>query len=194
MGEFFRGWRRKLGVATLVLACIFAAGWIRSEKKMDCGGIGIGRSLFNIGSWDGMVIIDLWSPGQTLPIFLFGSTTCQEYAMIYPPGTFVNTSIKISGMPLATESRLFGKLTFGCRAKRIGLFTVSLPYWSIVIPLTLLSAYLLLSKPRASKPLSNGVKELGRDHERPRRGGRDAPLAEAPEAFPDDRPGKTIEG
>src|SRR4051812_18429979 len=33
MQEFFRGWRRKLGVVTLVIACILAAGWGRSLSK-----------------------------------------------------------------------------------------------------------------------------------------------------------------
>jgi len=31
-------------------------------------------------------------------------------------------------------------------------FVVCIPYWTIVIPLTLLSAYLLISKPRKVKP------------------------------------------
>jgi hypothetical protein len=32
------------------------------------------------------------------------------------------------------------------------MFVLSLPHWLIVLPLTLLSAYLLLSKPRVTKP------------------------------------------
>lgn len=30
MGEFFTGWRRKIGSLMLALACVFAAGWFRS--------------------------------------------------------------------------------------------------------------------------------------------------------------------
>ena len=30
MGEFFHGWRRKVGIVTLVIACVFMAGWVRS--------------------------------------------------------------------------------------------------------------------------------------------------------------------
>ena len=33
--------------------------------------------------------------------------------------------------------------------------TFCVPYWSICVPLTLLSAFLLLSKPRAAKPKSD---------------------------------------
>lgn len=41
MRDFFKGWRRKIGVATLVMACVFTAGWIRSFAisdflRMDC--------------------------------------------------------------------------------------------------------------------------------------------------------------
>ena len=30
MMEFFRGWRRKVGVVTLAMACVFMVGWVRS--------------------------------------------------------------------------------------------------------------------------------------------------------------------
>src|SRR5262245_25775563 len=35
MREFFKGWKRKLGVVTLGLACAFAAGWVRSYSEFD---------------------------------------------------------------------------------------------------------------------------------------------------------------
>src|ERR1700750_278191 len=35
MREFFLGWRRRIGVATLVLACVFLAGWVRSFVVND---------------------------------------------------------------------------------------------------------------------------------------------------------------
>jgi len=35
MREFFTGWKRKAGVATLGLACLFAAGWVRSMSIVD---------------------------------------------------------------------------------------------------------------------------------------------------------------
>src|SRR5436305_1198495 len=30
MRDFFKGWRRKLGVVTLLMVCLFTCGWIRS--------------------------------------------------------------------------------------------------------------------------------------------------------------------
>ena len=35
MGEFFKGWRRKMGVATLALALAFTAEWLRGSWKCD---------------------------------------------------------------------------------------------------------------------------------------------------------------
>lgn len=35
MREFFKPWRRKLGVVTLVMACLLMAGWVRSVRKLD---------------------------------------------------------------------------------------------------------------------------------------------------------------
>lgn len=35
MRGFFKGWRRKLGVATLVAACGFIGPWVRSLYVMD---------------------------------------------------------------------------------------------------------------------------------------------------------------
>ena len=30
MGSFFQGWRRKIGLMTLLLALVFMSGWVRS--------------------------------------------------------------------------------------------------------------------------------------------------------------------
>jgi hypothetical protein len=35
MREFFRGWRRKAGCVTLMLACVFTTCWVRSLTKWD---------------------------------------------------------------------------------------------------------------------------------------------------------------
>jgi len=47
MGESFKGWRRKIGVVTLVMACAFAAAWNRSRNtfervRFDMESIGFG--------------------------------------------------------------------------------------------------------------------------------------------------------
>ena len=35
MAEFFRGWKRQVGVVTLLVACLLTAGWVRSTLLAD---------------------------------------------------------------------------------------------------------------------------------------------------------------
>ena len=35
MDEFFRGWRRKIGLVSLMMALSFMGGWIRSFRHAD---------------------------------------------------------------------------------------------------------------------------------------------------------------
>ena len=93
MSEVFRGWRWKIGVVTLVMACGFMAEWVRSYSGLDLIAVGPRE----IKSLDGAVRFSFYDPAQ--------------YRM--------------------TE-------------------LLAIPYWSIVIPLTALSAFLLLSMPRQS--------------------------------------------
>src|SRR5947209_2489025 len=39
MNNFFHGWRRRAGCVTLVMACVFMAGWVRSFKTADLVGL-----------------------------------------------------------------------------------------------------------------------------------------------------------
>lgn len=46
MGGFFKGWRRSMGVATLLLACLLLSGWLRTATFDDTASIRIGNSHF----------------------------------------------------------------------------------------------------------------------------------------------------
>ena len=35
MGDYFKPWRRKIGVLTLVMACVFMGAWVRSNSILD---------------------------------------------------------------------------------------------------------------------------------------------------------------
>lgn len=94
MHDFFNGWRRKVGVATLVMACVFTAGWVRS-----------------------------YSPNN-------GFVFCGEWLESSRPG-IVESVVNAIHVPS-------GECT------RIVCWTISYPI--VVLPLTLLSASLLLSK------------------------------------------------
>jgi hypothetical protein len=107
MGEFFKGWRRKTGCVTLVMACILSIGWARCFTQPE-------RMIFRTRNW---------------------------------------TSLPLSDFTVFNED---GQLEFGIGEDAIiqyqymSLFRMQ--YWTAIIPLTLLSAWLLLSKPRTPTP------------------------------------------
>jgi len=99
MGSYFKPWRRKFGVVTLVMACVFAGGWVKTLTRYEEMSFHASANLeLFIESGEG--------------IFSFGRL-------------------------VEKNANNFSVLWY-CR----------LPYWLLVIPLTLLSGWLLLSKPR----------------------------------------------
>ena len=150
MGEFFRGWRRKIGVLTLLMACVFVAGWVRSSISRDWIAFDAGKH---------------W--------VVFGSDSQRLYCMVDYSKNYVNkdgatwkvpsfgTAVRSKNDPLAPaslddSSRSWSRywLGFAIWQKTYWDFYQStlyvIPYWSVVIPLTLASAFLLLTKPRQS--------------------------------------------
>jgi hypothetical protein len=98
MKEFFKGWRRKLGVVTLLMACVFMAGWL--------------------------VIPGSWFEDETVGL---------------------DFTISAGATGFSVNWQGFSS-TFGLSSE----FEWLIPYWSVTIPLTLISLWLLLSKPRKS--------------------------------------------
>ncbi len=123
MGDYFKPWRRKIGVATLVMACVFAAGWINglAAHPLDPNLIDF-RKFATI-------------PIQEHSIVGFGSSNHRLNCLAYESGQYTNSAND-------------GTTTVGAFVMPVPI--VSIPFWSIVLPLTLFSAWLLLSKPRKS--------------------------------------------
>ena len=134
MREFFKGWRRKVGCVTLVMACVFAVGWVRSLTRRDTFDFG----RVEIVSLESSLAVAIW-PRSNLRL----------------PQWFTEDSRSIDSVfgPHGCRSRGAGFWSSGIADLQSTLIVVA-PYWSIVIPLTLLSAYLLLSKPRVAKTTS----------------------------------------
>jgi hypothetical protein len=141
MFDYFRGWKRKTGLLALVLSSVFAAGWVRSRLIMDhfCYRTSAStyQELFSVAG-------QIWWTGT---IESRGKLDCKWYS------SNQNTNILICRPEDILWRRKFFEFEFGeFPDPNIGNATYCIaPYWSIVIPLTLLSAYLLLSKPRVSK-------------------------------------------
>lgn len=144
MNGFFKPWRRKFGVVTLVAACVTAGGWVRSLIIHDTFQFPIRKHTTSF--------VETMNQRLTCSIEFHNSTSGAS------PYWGIEATPEID--PLDDEP-------FGWRLRSCGfgvggnlddspeyywLIAWQIPYWSIVVPLTLLSAWLLLSKPKQRKP------------------------------------------
>ena len=131
MGEFFKGWRRKIGVLTLVMACVFMAGWVKSHRSFDVFMSPLGKHwVLIVVSTKGAVTCVQWNlPFNELPGFV-SHNLVEPWNSIDIAHHYDNQVDENGNQP--PKSICVGPVR----------------YWSVVIPLTLLSAYLLLLKPR----------------------------------------------
>ena len=151
MAEFFRGWKRKVGMLTLLLACVFMAGWLRSPIVSDVLNIPTGKHSFiglaSSGGSLGWARCHFRNPAKSnMSAHPFWEKDKYTHSLINL------TLFDIDG--LKWRWRCFG---FGFYEGSIDdgdngywMNCLQIPYWSIVVSLTLLSSHLLLSKPRKS--------------------------------------------
>ena len=136
MGDFFKPWRRKIGCVTLLMACLFMAGWVRSISDTDfvhfyCGN----NSTALVLSSDRSVV---WTK--------FHEERSHD-EMSFPE--WDTTRKKVCFDERFEWKWQWGGFSVGhCHSESSTVWVI--PYWSITIPLMLLSAYLLPSKPRIS--------------------------------------------
>ena len=152
MSEFFKPWRRKIGCVTLLMACVFAAGWVRSPFFTDVISYSTGENS-----------ADFWfSADSTFGWFGF-RVDREKFSNGTPSVTIMGPDFPTwSTSPKGRDELWFLKsprrwLGFNAGRKKndiAGDFVLfaAVPYWSIVLPLIALSAYLLLSNPRQSTP------------------------------------------
>ena len=151
MREFFRGWKRKVGVATLVMTCGFAMLWIRSRSFTD-------EILFPMirtqgasevaGMLDGLMSTRNAFVWARLPVH---HDQIDELGHIFPYWQTDERTTDFDGQEYKRQSGAFGFAVYVADDRDQQAKYLLIPYWSIVIPLTLLSAYLLFSNPRVSQ-------------------------------------------
>lgn len=134
MREFFKGWRRKLGCVALVMAMILIVGWMRSAVYEDVIRFWVSNDRIQMFfssrgtlSWWGWSDVNLWPP---------------EIAWWYY--AIPENGIGIEFPPDVARRRY----RYSEPVDRSRFACWSVPYWWLVAPLTLLSAYLILWKPR----------------------------------------------
>ena len=145
VGDFFHGWRRKIGIVTLVIACVFMVGWVRSHSVQDVLSIHSGRHTSESVSSVKCVLV--WQQCQI---------DDAEYMTALPEWTTYPFHSETkwydeTGMVWRWQLCGFGfgelpsDLVEGVQARYFFI-----PYWSVTVPLTLVSVWLLLSRPRKS--------------------------------------------
>ena len=144
MGNFFKPWRRKIGVVTLLIACLLAAGWVRSLVVMDRIIWTDNGSMSSITSIDGMMWWFRIAPISSINRVVWRSGK--------PPNSPIDPWADYD----PSWRFQFSGLQFGAgqsnKHSNMGISIWEIPYWFVILPLTLLSAYLLLGKPRIAKP------------------------------------------
>ena len=146
MGDFFKPWRRKIGVVTLSMALVATVGWVRSLSRSD---------VFSIPSAEHQSEI-LHSGGN----FIAWVTYFRDHPSNEPSfpewNTFpyseknkIHNAHETVGINWKWRVLGFGYGTLETKNATRVIFRI-VPYWSITILLTTLAAFLLLSKPRQS--------------------------------------------
>lgn len=139
MQQYFYGWRLCAGCITLMLACVLMVGWVKSIWFQDeiefCFG---SQSLVTFYSVDQSVT---WAAyrGRGVHDFLSIPVWRTRPRIVIFGDADVNWTCRWGGFAS-------GQVHFNETSDYILFWRF--PYWSVVLPLALLSAYLLLSKTR----------------------------------------------
>lgn len=152
MGDFFRGWRRKIGLAVLVTALLLTVAWMRSFLVHDTLLLHCEPRWYSeILSRHGRL---RWSRSEQPP------DSSATYSFDGPSRWHSVDARNDRWFDPATEDQRYqwqwkwygfgiGAILPGSAAPSIRLWVV--PYWLFILPLTLLSAWLLLIKQSKSR-------------------------------------------
>ena len=149
VGEFFRGWKRRVGVLTLVIACVLAMAWLTCLTNPNL----INRQFDRMIPYSGGGVT-LFTDGNRISL-VKGEvvTTIDEVETIdnssHP--TTLPESNQDASQDDGRSTDGVSQMTVPVRLVTLNLTSmVDIPFWSIVAPLILVSAFLLLTKPRKS--------------------------------------------
>ena len=152
MYDDFKPLRRKVGVVTLALACVFAVGWIKSlGGVLDTAQIQVIRQTF-IGfvSYDGVFGATYYvlDESASAPLGLF-----RWHRLEIPQEDWQRQLEEMFDWSLQFHEFRYGfaKASLSQIQKQI---VAICPYWLIVSPLILISMWLLLGQPRVKPRLA----------------------------------------
>jgi hypothetical protein len=153
MGVYFSPWRRKVGVVTLLMACVAMSAWVRSQITQDTLTIGFGSSIQRtLVSISGRLImvhvsIDAKLPIRTIP-WTSQKAGDREWELRFE---LPDRSRAIWQHAVSEDLFSTGTDEMGANFTSFAVKWCQIPYWFIISPLTLVTCWLLISKPRPSK-------------------------------------------
>jgi len=147
MPRFFHGWRRKTGLVTLVVALAVTAMQFRSRDAFDGLYLDGKQTQYSFVSADSQFRFMRRTSRLRQPIFIHWiigaklDDTCRD--------PFARGNVEWRRDWLHANCGVFSvqETQFPMRVQLLAV-----PHWFLILPLTLLSAYLLLSRPRQSSP------------------------------------------
>lgn len=156
MRAYLKPLRRKIGVIALVLSAILTGAWIRSLSTLDTLCYATTDHLWRLTIEEGLVELTYYHRVSGEPD-LPPNTGWKSASNIDSRGRKSLHGYITANLAIADTKFVF--YDFSCSTKKWITPTIDVdqkyyvvPYWSMVIPTTLLSACLLLSKPRATRP------------------------------------------
>lgn len=143
MGAFLRGWRRKAGCVTLVMACALTGMWVRTVTLVD------GVFYCPAGDFE----VEVISARSRINISTGYGGMGQKWYMLRR-----NLNPMLPAEPFDDEgftyNLSFWEIKYGSTERPAGLNRRWIvPYCWVVLPLTLLSTWLLLVNPRVAKAI-----------------------------------------
>ena len=137
---------KRIGVVTLAIACVCMAGWTRSLSIEDTVRGGRDGNAWYVSSVAGRIYAYKWqrewmenesTNWSTDKVLIMSSQFDPMRGLYAEPRRWDWAGFH------------FGRVHLD---RRSPWQSCTVPYWSIVIPLTLISAYLILTKPRNTTP------------------------------------------
>lgn len=145
MGDFFRGWRRKLGAVALVAASALTVGWVRSLSYCDYITIPVGGVSAVIAiSTDGHLLVGVsqfTDKNAIAPSPQWIPLNFQAVDSIEPRGDIVE---------MIVDLRFHRAGIMALKSLQAGSLLLMAPYWLLTIPLTFISLWMFLNNPGTS--------------------------------------------
>ena len=159
MRDFLHGWRRKAGCVTLVIACVLCGMWVRSLGVSDFVEFNGRPWRYCVHSVIGNIRLIRTTPFTEYPFFDFITEEARNefHVTILDNGTMELAPSRGVTFEWQFDWRGFhlSDGTFDRNSVPFRIQECVIPYWYLTIPLTLLSAYLILWKPRRGKAESD---------------------------------------